>query len=470
MLIHMRTKLIATIGPSSNNDEVIKKMIVEGVSCFRINCAHSDPKVWREYVELIRRASREIERVVSIMFDIPGPQIRTGVFVEKKIRSGDKVKLLLGETGFEDGIPVPNKSFFNNVALGDILLYGDGEAILRVSSVERDIVECVATTDGVLKPGKKIVIQGKELDLPYLSDRDRLALDSAVENSACFVALSYVRSPSDVSIVRNYLLRKGCELNLLVKIETRSGVERLREIIAESEGVIIARGDLGLFLPLEEIPLIQKRIIEEALIMGKPSIVATEVLESMVTNPRPSRSDIVDLYNSIYNMVDAILLTNETAIGKYPVETIKWAKRVIEAAEKSVPKTLIREAREEIVEKALLEKYVKGLILLAESLNGVIVDYSSTGRVPTIMFRYRPQVPVYIGSHSKQVLEKLTLMYGVEPLFIEKTIGVDEYEKGVEELYRILRSKGFLKPGDIVIKAFAKTREGIHEIKIEEVY
>lgn len=466
----MRTKIIATIGPSSNNEELVEKMIMEGVSCFRINCAHSDPDVWRNYVKLIDRASSSTGRVVSVMFDIPGPQVRTGSFDERSVEAGERVRLVLGESSDRGEIPLPNKFFFNSVNLGDVILYGDGEAILRVVSIEPGVVECIAVVDSVLKPGKKVVIQGRELDLPYLSERDRLALDSAIENNACFVALSYVRSAGDVSIVRNYLFRKGCETNLLVKIETKSSVEKLRDIIAESDGVIIARGDLGLFLPLEEVPIIQKRIVEEALAMGKPSIVATEVLESMIRNPRPSRSDVADLYNSIYNMVDAILLTNETAVGKYPVETIKWARKIIEAAERSVPKTTIYETRSRMVEKTLLEKYVRGLVLLAESLNGIIIDYSLTGKVPTIMYRYRPQIPVYIGSRSKKILERLAITYGVEPVLVDEAVEEMEYEKGVEALYGVLKTRGLLKPGDVVIKAYAKTREGVHEIKIEEVY
>ncbi|MEM1734531.1 MAG: pyruvate kinase [Desulfurococcaceae archaeon] len=466
----MRTKIIATLGPSSEDEEIVEKMIIEGVSCLRVNCAHGDPDIWRNRVKIVNRASSSIGKVVSVMFDIPGPQVRTGSFEEKIVEAGEKIRFVLGESSDKGEIPLPNRFFFNSVSLGDIILYGDGEATLRVVSVEPGIVECIAVVDSVLRPGKKVVIQGKELDLPYLSERDRLALDSAIENNVCFIALSYVRSSVDISIVRNYLSRRGCESNLLVKIETKSSVEKLREIIAESDGVIIARGDLGLFLPLEEIPVIQKRIVEEALIMNKPSIVATEVLESMIRNPRPSRSDVVDLYNLIYSMVDAILLTNETAVGKYPVETVKWARKIIEAAERSIPKTIVSEARSRIIEKTLLEKYVKGLVLLAESLNGVIVDYSLTGKVPSYMFRYRPQIPVYIGSRSRRVLEKYTITYGVEPVLIEEVVGENEYEKGVELLYETLKIKGFLKPGDIVIKAYAKTREGIHEIKIEEVY
>lgn len=464
-----KTKIIATIGPSSRDLDILKKIIDEGVSCFRINCAHESPDVWRSSVKLIEEASSEADRVVSVMFDIPGPQVRTGVLPAKKLVRGEVVVLKHAVESAGECVPIPSPYFFKNLSIGDVVVLGDGDASLKVSSISTSEAECVATNDGFVKPRQRVVIFGKELDLPYLSERDVEAIKTAVEMNVSFIALSYVRRGGDIELVRSYLERIGGEQELIAKIETKSSVSNIDDIVKRTFSVIIARGDLGLYYPLDEIPIVQKFIASKALQHGKASIVATEVLESMVNSPRPSRSDIVDVYNSVYNLVDAIMLTNETAVGKYPVEAVKWAKRAIESAERSLDKAVLLEARGVFKEEDLLEKYVKGLILLAESLDGVVLTYTKTGKVPSIMFKYRPQVPVYISSPSDKILKNLTITYGIKPVKLASYTSYT-YEEGVEKLLEHLKSRNLVKTGDVVIKSYAKPRESVHEIRIEQLY
>ncbi|MEM1635661.1 MAG: pyruvate kinase [Thermosphaera sp.] len=463
-----RVKLIATIGPSSGDYDTIRRMIREGVSGFRINYAHGSEEVWSNYVKMVRDASSELGEPVSIIGDLPGPQVRSGEFEEFAVKKGETLRLVHEPPSLEKGlIPVAVRELFSTLEPGDIVLYGDGEVSFRVLSVEEDSSTVIVLNDGVVKPRKKIVVQGKEVGLPMLGDKDVRILDHAVSNRLTYLALSYVRTPRDVELVRSLLKPREHSPRIIAKIETRSAYLNLNGIIESSDAVLVARGDLGLHFPLEEVPFIQKNIVSASNSLGKPSIVATQVMESMLSNPRPSRSDVVDVYNSVYDMVDAIMLTNETAVGKYPVETVKWAKRIIETAISRQEKPSVEKYRR--VGNTLVEKYANGLLLLAESLNAKILVYTRGNTVPPLISKLRPLVPVYIGSSSKTIAEALAIYYGLNPVSLEEMGGDASYEKGVEALYVSLRRKGLISIGDIVVKAYVKSGTGVHEIIVEEV-
>jgi len=466
-----KVKIIATLGPSSRDYETVRRMIREGVSGFRINCAHGDVEDWEEYVKIVREASEDLGQVVSLILDTPGPQVRSGDFTEFTIKRGDIV--VFGEGGSAQGgryIPVPLREFYAAASIGDTILYGDGEVVFRVTSVDESVVEAVALNDGVVKPRKKLVVQGKEYDISFPSDLDRRVFKFASDVKATFIALSYVRKPRDVEIARDILSKHGWMPGLIAKIETRSGFTNMGEIIKLVDGVIVARGDLGLHFPLEDLPLIQEQIVREAVVHGKLVVIATEVLESMIENPRPSRSDIVDLYNSVRDLVDAVLFTSETAIGKYPVEVVKWARRIIETAESKLPRALVAELRRNIEPSDLFDKYIQGLVLLAESLGGVIVGYSRTGRMPTRLSKYRPQTRIYIGVGDRQLAERLVLRYGVEVRDMTRELQEGgDYEKGVSRLKELLVKENLLRPGDIAVETYAKPQMNIHEIRISQL-
>ncbi|MEL9908997.1 MAG: pyruvate kinase [Desulfurococcus sp.] len=470
-----KVKIIATLGPSSCDYNIIKKMIKEGVAGFRINCAHGDENTWIEYVKLVRDASSDLGKAIPLILDTPGPQVRSGDFQEFTVKQGDNIVISSnpGDDGGEKKIIiVPAKEFYTTASTGDIVLYGDGEISFRVVNTGEDFVEVVVLNDGVVKPRKKIVIEGKEYPATFPSEVDRRVFKFASDVKATFVALSYVRSLKDVELARDVLSRHGWMPGLIAKIETRSGFINMGEIIEVVDGVIVARGDLGLHFPLEKLPLIQKEIVREAIKHGKTVIIATEILESMVNNPRPSRSDVVDLYNSVEDLVDAVLFTNETAIGKYPVEVVKWTRRIIEAAESELSRALISEYRGAIKAMNLLDKYVQGLVLLAESLGGTIVGYSKTGRMPTLVSKYRPQIKVYIGVSNRFLAEKLSIKYGLEITDMSQVIQDNlekEYEVGVEKLVETLVKQNYLRPGDIVVETYAKPQTSIHEIRIRQI-
>lgn len=470
----MSIKVIATIGPSSNNYEVIYDLIKHGVSGFRINFAFGNPSEWHNIVENIRKASRELDTIVSIMGDIPGPQTRTENTEAITVKKGDFITITLEskkqEFQGEKILVVSKRELFDILTPGDTILYGDGEVEMRVVEFSRDYAKCLVVTPGVLKPGRKIVVPRKDLPTGFLTSSDIELIKYACSEEFTYIALSYVRSEKDVLLVRDLLAQLNCSTGVISKIETRGGFSNLEKIVEASDAILVARGDLGVHFPIELIPVLQDKIIKTTVKHGKPVIVATDILESMIENNRPSRSDVVGLYNIVHSLADAILLTSETAIGKYPVETIKWAKTIISAALNNLPHSTLEEFRKELTAESLMEKYAQGLIHLAESLHGTIIAYTKTGNIIPLLSRYRPLIPVYMGSWNRKLLEKSTIYYGVNPVDLSsKLVESDDYEKGVEEVYSKLKTIGYLKIGDIVVKSYSKRGINIHEIRVEIV-
>jgi pyruvate kinase len=467
-----RVKILATIGPSSGKYEVLSRLIQEGVDGFRINFSHGEPSQWDEWVKIVRELSEEYERDVLIIGDLPGPQVRIGELPPQEVKAKDNVKLIFSEkTQEEKVIPIPIRKVFEVLELGDTILIDDGRLILRVLDVRESEADAIVLNDSQLLPHKTLVVFGKEIDLPVLTDRDLELVKYSVSRNLTYLAISFVRRANDIVTVKNIINNLSGELGLIAKIETRSGVRNLKEIIEASDAIIIARGDLGMHYSLEELPALQRRIAREAMIIGKPSIVATQLLETMVNYPRPSRSEVVDVVNAVYDLVDALLLTDETAIGKYPVEAVKWLKRIINSAETSIIRNRIQSIRDNLLLRSLREKYALGLTLLAEKINAKILLYTKTNTIPPAISRFRPQVPVYVGTVDKKIAEKLSIYYGLKPYTLKQvpTTKHLDYEQGVRLLYNYLKNKEEITYGEIIAEAYGRRETEIHEIKIRQV-
>ena len=465
-----RVKILATIGPSSASFDIVKNMIRNNTSGFRMNMAFGDPDTWSNYLKIIREASLQLDTVVSVIGDIPGPQIRSGVFNAFEARKGDVVYFVNNKQTSEKEVPVLYSEFYEILEPGDTILYGDGEVESRALEVDAGRAKCMVTAPGVFKPNKKVIVVGKEYSLPFPSSRDLEVLRYACENEFTYVALSYVRSSRDLSLVKDLLKRYSCDIGLISKIETISSVRNLKEIVELSDAILVARGDLGVHFPIEKLPLIQEQIVVEASTRGRPVIIATDILDSMVEASRPSRSNVIGLYNVVHSLVDAVLLTNETAIGKHPLEAVRWARIILETARRSQSSIVVEEYRKGIKPNTLLEKYVQGLVSLAESLDATILAYTKTGRIAPLISRLRPRVSVYVGSWSRRLLEKYTIYYGIMPVDLSTQLTEqDEYEKGVQELYSKARSKNYITPGEIIVKSYSKPRLNIHEITVETI-
>ncbi len=458
----MRTKIIATLGPSSSSPEIISKMVDEGVSAFRINFSHGEKDDWRRLAELVREIEEEKNVHLALIGDLSGPSIRLGSLREPlKLRRGERAYLIESEESEAPStIPVPDGRILQQLGEGHILLMDDGRAAFRVEEVKGDKIVLKALTDATVSSRKTVVIQGKDLDLPAVTERDVEAVKLAAEESFDYVGLSYVRGSSDIMMLRGMLVSLGAgNTGIIAKIETPTALRKLPEIIEASDIVLVARGDLGMHFPLQEVPRLQERIVSESLRRGKPVIVATQILGSMIENPVPTRSEVVDVVTAIREGVDALMLTGETAVGRYPLETVKWLKRILETYEPSIhpPKTELPETSE------IGDRFAYGITSLAESLNAVIAVYTKSGRTALRMARFRPQTPIYVASPSIEVLRKLSIIWGMNPILV----GSRDYNQGLDELQEKIMSR--INEGKIIVLTYGLREEPLHLVRVIQV-
>ncbi|OYT51957.1 MAG: pyruvate kinase [Desulfurococcales archaeon ex4484_217_2] len=356
-------------------------------------------------------------------------------------------------------ISLPDKRTYNQIEEGDEILLDDGKITLLVDEVLADKIKCLVLNDGIIKSRRTFAIKGKEVSGPALTQKDINDVKYAVSKGFDYVALSFVRSIGDIERLRKLLRELGEEdMKIIAKIETRSAVEKIDEIISEADAVLVARGDLGMYFKLVEIPKIQELIIKKALAYGKPSIVATQLLESMVNNPIPTRSEVVDIMKAVEQGADALMLSNETAIGKYPVESVRWLRKIIEA---SPPCERVIEG----VNETIYDKFAKGIVLLAESLGAKIVAFTRSGATARRLSRYRPRVPVYTVTNDKRVSRQLKILRGISSCYLEDASPENFWEKAS----KILEDKGELSSGDIVIVIRGMRKEATDLVRIEKL-
>lgn len=462
----MNVKVIASLGPASGNPDIIHKMISLGVSGFRVNFAHGNPDLWSSYAGAVRDVEKNVGRYVSLIGDIVGPSLRLGELRNPiVVKKGSLVRfsLVQGPPQLSEEITaipvnVPRR-VFESISEGDVVVMDDGKLTFSVVEVGETYFDATAQVDSIISSRKTFVVRGKEFDLPIVGKKDLDDLKFACANGFDYLGLSYVRSSEDVAYVRKILEKLGCGLNLLAKIETLSALRNLDDIIEASDGVVVARGDLGMNLGLEEIPILQKKIIKKSREYGKPVIVATQLLESMIGNPIPTRAEVVDVYEAVENGVDALMVTGETAVGKYPLEVVKWLTKIIKVAESHASQLQERSARD------MRTRFVKGVVELAEDLNATLIIYSMRGNTARRASAMRPKVPVYVGVPSPEVARKLSILWGLTARVVEAST----YMEGLEKLYTSIVSDGYLKAGDIAVLSYGLVEEYEEVIKIRRV-
>jgi len=462
----LNVKIVASLGPASSDSDIVGRMVSLGISGFRVNFAHGDRDSWSNYVDIVREAELGSGRYIALVGDLMGPSLRLGKLSENiDVKKGSIVRfsmvsssMLKSREVIEVPIDVPKK-VIEEVSEGDVVLMNDGRVSFSVIEVGDSYFNAVAQTDSVLSSRKALIVKGKEFDLPILSKKDMDDLKFACSEGFDYVGLSYVRSSTDVLYVRKLLEKLNCGSSVLVKIETLSALKNLDSIIDESDGVVVARGDLGMNLGLEEVPSLQKRIVRKSREYGKPVIVATQLLESMIDNPVPTRAEVVDVYEAVQSGVDALMVTGETAVGKYPVEVIRWLNKIIKVAEAGLSLTQERPAID------LRTRFVRGVIELAEDLGAAIAIYSMRGVTAKRASIMRPRVPVYVGVPKPEVARKLSIMWGLSTYVIEAS----SYSEGLEKLYEFLISGGMLRAGDIAVLVYGLVEEYEEVIRIRRV-
>ncbi len=452
----LHTKIGATIGPSSNTQDIITKMVEAGMHFARLNFAHGTPESNGELIAMVREAEQKTGKPIAILADLQGPRIRIGDLPDKGVVVADGDSVVFTGTGDNDSIPLDYPSLPRFVKSGETILIDDGRIELKVEEASNKKILAKVVHGGTIRAHKGINLPDTALHIPALSEKDQADVGFALEKGVDMIGLSFVSSAKDVLDLRYLIKLRAQEMKIalehpiaiIAKIERHEAVENLTEILDAADGIMVARGDLGLELPAEEVPLIQKRIIDAANAKAKPVIVATQLLDSMRENIRPTRAEVSDVANAVIDHADALLLTNETAAGKYPLETVKTMADIIATTEKSpyddmaLPTILKKGAKtEEAIAdlSRILADEVKAKVILAASITG------ETGR---IISHVRPSLPILVATNSEIVWRQLNISWGVQPFVMQPCNSLEEL---VERSVMYIKQHKFAKPGDKMI-------------------
>lgn len=457
-----KTKIVCTIGPACNTKETLLKMIDAGMNVARINMSHGTYDELAVVFDTVKEAIKESGKNISILLDTKGPEVRVTTFKEKSVQLVDGTEFSLykckkegDETGVGLSFPKLIDLFYNDgdKAIGRELLLDDGLISLIVKSVEPDRIVCTVNKGGKLSDRKSINIPGYHINMPYVSAQDRKDIEFGLTHGANVVAASFVRSHEDVITLRDFIDSLGFEyVEIIAKIENQSGVDDMDKIIECADGIMVARGDMGVEIPFIKLPEIQKTLIRKCVAHGKYVITATQMLESMTTSPRPTRAEISDVANAVYDGTSAVMLSAESAAGKFPVESVKALDAICSEAEKNGEFTALRDY---IDHNAVADKNVirRSICKAAKDVADIvgakaIIVESATGRVARAMLRYRPEVPIIAVVTSRLVCQKLCLNWGVTALIGEEKKTSDSITKQAMEK---ALSTGLVKKGDVVV-------------------
>ncbi|AVX30288.1 pyruvate kinase [Carboxydocella thermautotrophica] len=446
-----RTKIICTIGPASEQVETLVQLIEAGMNVARLNFSHGTHEEHGRRVEAIRQASAKANRPVAILLDTKGPEIRLGVLKEKiTVNPGDKLILTAEEMeGEGNRIPVTYKGLPEDVREGTSILIDDGLIGLKVERIEGTEIHCVVENGGEISSRKGVNVPGAVINLPALTEKDIADIEFGIKMGMDFIAASFVRKAADVLAIREILEKHSSDMQIIAKIENHEGVNNIDEILKVADGIMVARGDLGVEIPIDEVPLVQKMIIEKCNRAGKPVITATQMLDSMIRNPRPTRAEATDVANAIFDGTDAIMLSGETAAGKYPVEAVKTMARIAERAERALRYEELTVRRGIVPERTTTDAISHATVTTAHDLGAsAIICATKSGHTAKMVSKYRPQAPVVAITPKMDVVRKLLLVWGVYPLLCKETKSTDEMLKVSVET---ALAAGLIKAGDLVV-------------------
>lgn len=438
-----KTKIIATIGPASSDEETLRSLIANGMDVIRLNLTHASYDFCTNVIDKIHKLNEELKTNVSIMLDTEGPNVRVGKFVGGKafLAKGDYIRIYMEElVGDSTKFSVNHKGLLNDVKYNSILKLDDGMIELQVVEKGTNYLLCEVLKEGVLEDNKGLNAPGTKLSMPFLSSKDKNDILYANQMKVDFLALSFVSSAEDVLSVNDILIDLNNDhIGIIAKIENERAVEEIDDIIKVSDGIMIARGDLGVEVPMERVPGIQKSIISKCHNMGKVSIVATELLATMEKNTRPTRAEVSDVANAVLDGADAVMLSGETTVGKFPIETLSIMEKIIESAEEDINYL-------ELLDKAMrTEKQdITGMIAysVAECADRLkckaIIAPTISGYTARKMSRFRPSCPIIAVSPDMNTVKSLNLHFGVTPVLIEDLSSFDKIIKRSKEITKTL--------------------------------
>ena len=462
-----RTKIVATLGPSTNTDDMVEQLIRVGVDVFRVNCAHANHDEIGQIVRRVRRQAKRVGRVVGILADLQGPKIRVGKLKNSEpiyLKRGGKVIIdvtpdTIGETQ-KDGvvrIGTGYERLAKDVSAGERILLDDGNLEVKVTSVDGPRIHTRVVHGGMLIQSKGINLPGTSVSAGCLSKKDLADLSCVLKNEVDFVALSFVREASDVVELRRHIKKRNGDVHIIAKIERPEAVKNLAAILAEADALMVARGDMGVEMGPEAVPPVQKRIIELANQAKKPVITATQMLESMIVNPRPTRAEASDVANAIYDGTSAVMLSGETASGKYPVRTVKTMEKIVRSAEREAYTHMGQRERRSKRPLEPTEATVRAAALAAYNVQArLIACYTETGSAALQLAGERPPTQIVGFTPSQRTVQRLALEWGVIP----RKIAAGRTSSQLI-LYgdRELQSNNLVKPGDRIVQIAGTVRQ-----------
>ena len=454
-----RTKIVATIGPATQSEEIITDLIKAGVTTFRLNFSHGDHKDHQERIKTIRKVSKKLDLDIGILQDLQGPKIRLGRFKDGpvKVKKGDKFLLTSNEVECTKSIAnVTYNKLAQEVTSGKRILLDDGkiEMIVEKVDVANNLLECKVTVGGVLSNNKGVNFPDVQLSVKALTDKDIEDLEFGLTVGVDWIALSFVRNPSDINEIKNLINKNGHSIPVIAKIEKFEAIDQIDSILPLCDGVMVARGDLGVEMPAEEVPLLQKELIRKANTLGIPIITATQMLDSMASNPRPTRAEVSDVANAILDGTDAVMLSNETAVGDFPVEAVETMATIARRIERDYPLKAIESHLPSTIPNAISAAVSN----IARQLDaGAIIPLTKSGSTARNVSKFRPPTPILATTTERSVARRLQLVWGVTPLLVKND---DRTAKTFSIAMQIAQEIGILKEGDLVVQT-AGTLTGI---------
>lgn len=449
-----KTKIVCTIGPSSEDKEMLRKLFNEGLDVCRLNFSHGNHENHKEKIDMIKELREEMNLPIAIMLDTKGPEIRLGDFKYNaviELKDGDKFTITTRDIlGDQDIISVSYKDLPKDLEVGSKVLIDDGLVGLVVEKIEDTEIYLSVESGGVISSHKGVNIPNANINLPALTEKDKADILFGIENDIDFIAASFIRKKSDVLGIRKVLEdNNNFDIRIISKIESRQGLENIDEIIDASDGIMVARGDLGVEIPTEEVPIAQKEIIKKCNLSSKAVITATQMLDSMMRNPRPTRAEATDVANAVLDGTSAVMLSGESASGKYPVEAVKTMRKIVEVTESSIDYEDLLKRRMEEVSNTTTNAIGKSTCTIARDLGAkAIITATTSGDTTRSISKFRPESEIIATTTSEKVRRQLSLEWGVKSVFVPNHKNTDDV---IENSIETSLKEGFVMPGDTVI-------------------
>ena len=447
-----KTKIVCTLGPASESEEILVQLVENGLNVCRMNFSHGSHEEHKGRMDLVKKVRSDLDKPVAILLDTKGPEIRTGNFDQPEVllEEGQKFIVTMKDiVGTKEMCTVSYKGLSKDVVPGDTILIDDGLVGLRVEEIKDDEIHCTVENSGIVKNHKGVNVPGVKINLPALTQKDISDIEFGISQGIDFIAASFDRKVSDVLAIREVLENNNAtDIQIISKIENQEGIDNIDEIIKVSDGIMVARGDLGVEIPTEEIPQAQKMMIRKCNEAGKPVITATQMLDSMMRNPRPTRAEVTDVANAIYDGTDAIMLSGETAAGKYPVEAVKTMATIAKRTEETLNYTkMLKERASSSVN--VTDAISRATCTTAKDLNAsAIITSTSSGHTAKMVSKFRPKSPIIATTNNDRVMRQLSLTWGTYSIKSEIAYNTDDV---IENSINAAINADFIGEGELIV-------------------